>query len=190
MNVIRRTILLELGLCFSMGLLSGCTTGATDTRKQNAIIDRLAQCEAEFRQGKTDQALQTASEAISVTPDRAEAWNTRGFVYASKGLMGQALNDFTQAVRLHPANVTYLSNLGVAHLESGEADQALVAFDNALQVESPSARALKHRGIAYRHLGKLQDALHDFNTAVRLERPGCDDLCKSCCRVCASAGLP
>ena len=63
--------------------------------RQDAIIDLLAQSEAEFRQGKTDRALETASEAIAVTPERAEAWNTRGFVYASQGHMGQALNDFT-----------------------------------------------------------------------------------------------
>ena len=131
MNVIRRTLLLGLSLCFSLALLVGCTTGATHTRERDGIIDLLAQSEAEFRQGKTDRALETASKAIGLTPDRAEAWNTRGFVYASQGLMGEALNDFTNAVRLHPTNANYQSNLGVAYLESGKSDLALGAFNTS-----------------------------------------------------------
>ena len=99
-------------LCLIMGLPIGCTTGAMNTVKQD--LDLLVESEVAFRQGKTDRALEMASLAVGVTPDGAEAWNARGFVYASQGRMEQALSDLTQAVRLDPANATYLSNLGVA----------------------------------------------------------------------------
>ena len=99
-------------LCLIMGLPIGCTTGAMNTLKQN--LDPLVESKAAFQQGKTHRALEIASLAVEVTPDGAEAWNARGFLYASQGRMEQALSDLTQAVHLDPANATYLSNLGVA----------------------------------------------------------------------------
>ena len=170
MKLMRRPILFGLSLCLVMGLPIGCTSGAMNTAKQD--LDLLVENKVAFQQGKTDRALEIASEAVRVTPDRAEAWDARGFLYASQGRMEQALSDLTQAVRLDPANATYLSNLGVASLESGKADQALVAFNKALEVGPQSALALKHRGMAYRQLGKLQYAAHDFNAAILLDGQG------------------
>ena len=95
MNLMRRPILFELGLCLIMGLPIGCTTGAMNTGKQN--LDLLVESKAAFQQGRTDRALEIASEAVRVAPDRAEAWNTRGFFYASQGRMEQALSDLTQS---------------------------------------------------------------------------------------------
>ena len=57
MVVIRPMILLGLSLCLSLGGLLGCTSEAINTREQNSIVDLLARCEAEFRQGNTNRAI-------------------------------------------------------------------------------------------------------------------------------------
>src|SRR5215467_8279642 len=118
MIVIRRMLLLGLSLGFSIGLL-GCTTKTLPIHSQDSTLDLLVQCEREFIQGKTDRAIETASEAIRLSPNRAEVWNARGFVYASQDSMGRAIEDFMKAVELNPTNATYQSNLGNAYLESG-----------------------------------------------------------------------
>jgi len=139
MIAIRPMILLGLTLCLSQGGLLGCTSQAINTREQNSLVDLLARCEAEFRQGNTSRAIETASEAIRLTPDRAAAWNARGFLYASQGSMGQAREDFAKAAQLNPTNATYQRNIGVAYLESGNADLALEALNQALRLEPQSA---------------------------------------------------
>src|SRR3989475_12881592 len=124
----------------------------------------------EFRQGKTEQALATASDAIQQGPERAQAWNARGFIYASQGHKSEALEDFAQAVRLNRTNAMYQNNLGITYLESGSnPDLALQAFNEALKLGPQSAHTLKHRGMAYRHLGRFEEALADLTTAAALD---------------------
>ena len=167
MKLMRRTILIWAGLVPRYGTshwLHNWSYEHSETGPRPACGEKGGISTREDRSGTRNRI-----RSGRVTPDRAEAWNARGFLYASQGRMEQALSDFTQAVRLDPANATYLSNLGVASLESGKADQALVAFNKALEVGPQSTLALKHRGMAYRQLGKLQHALHDFNAAILLD---------------------
>ena len=120
MNLMRRPILFELGLCLIMGLPIGCTTGAMNTGKQN--LDLLVESKAAFQQGRTDRALEIASEAVRVAPDRAEAWNARGFFYASQG------RDGAGAQRPYPSSPIGCSQRDLPEqpwcreLESGKAD--------------------------------------------------------------------
>src|SRR5438034_3600718 len=159
MSVVQRGFLYSLSLCCNAWLLWGCTTIAVPVRGQDAVSNLVARCEMEFRQGKTEQALATASDAIRQGPERAQAWNARGFIYASQGHKSEALEDFAQAVRLNRTNAMYQNNLGIAYLESGSnPDLALQEFNEALKFGPQSAHTLKHRGMAYRHLGRFEEA--------------------------------
>jgi len=170
MSVVQRGFLYSLSLCCNAWLLWGCTTIAVPVRGQDAVSNLVARCEMEFRQGKTEQALATASDAIRQGPERAQAWNARGFIYASQGHKSEALEDFAQAVRLNRTNAIYQNNLGIAYLESGSnPDLALQAFNEALKLGPQSAHTLKHRGMAYRHLGRFEEALADLTTAAALD---------------------
>src|SRR5262245_4109286 len=109
MTVLRFVRLMGLSVYF-MSMLMGCTTQSIHTPTQDSRIDLLAQCEVEFRQGNTVRAIETASEAVRLTPDRADAWNARGFILASQGLNGQAVEDFSKAISLNPRNPVFHNN--------------------------------------------------------------------------------
>src|SRR5437899_652812 len=160
MSVVQRGFLYSLSLCCNAWLLWGCTTIAVPVRGQDAVSNLVARCEMEFRQGKTEQALATVSDAIRQGPERAQAWNARGFIYASQGHKSEALEDFAQAVRLNRTNAIYQNNLGIAYLESGSnPGLALQAFNEALKWDPQPLITPKHREMPNKLPGDLEKPL-------------------------------
>ena len=157
------------GIGMSLLVLSwGCTGLGMNAQVQEPVAELLATGEREFKQGQGSESLRTFSRAIAMAPERAEAWNARGFVYNQQHRAEQAIDDFKMAVDLDPKPM-YLNNLGVAYLEQSKPHDALSAFDQAV-LRSPNAPLfLVHRALAYRHLDKLNEAERDLSRALELD---------------------
>lgn len=127
-------------------LFSGCATLDQNHSSQDHVAQLMARGKQEFSQGKLERAFETFTQVIQITPDRAEAWNARGFVSSSQGHLLQAAREFSEAIQRDQANPVSHNNLDVAYLESGDAGSALTALNEAVRWSPQSALALNHGG--------------------------------------------
>ena len=96
--------------------------------------NNLAWILTETRQN-LDRALTLAQSAIEQLPDHAEAHDTLGWVYYSKGLPRLAVAPFQQSVDRDPRNATYHYHLALAHDGSGDKEAARRAVEHALKLQ-------------------------------------------------------
>ena len=96
--------------------------------------NNLAWIYTETRQN-LDRALTLAQAAVEQLPDHAEAHDTLGWVYYSKGLSSLAIAPFQQSIDRDPENATYHYHLALAHDGSGDKEAARRAVENALRLQ-------------------------------------------------------
>lgn len=76
--------------------------GATVSARRYFALNAL--CIALMANGRTDEAIEQCSEAISLAPGRWAAWNSRGTVHFARQDFEAALADFERARELLPKN--------------------------------------------------------------------------------------
>jgi tetratricopeptide (TPR) repeat protein len=74
--------------------------------------------------GEHEKALATATQAITLKSDSAEAHNQRGWARFKQGMFRDAIADFTNAITYHPQYVWAYRNRALAYKQAGEADLA------------------------------------------------------------------
>jgi lipoprotein NlpI len=122
--------------------------------------------------GAVDLAMQDYDQAIRLKPDYADAFNSRGTLYADKGDLDRAVQDYNEAIRLNPEKRTLawaLYNRGQVYAERGQHERAIEDYDRAIKAML-FTRATFARGQAYFALGQYERAIEDFNTTIRYAR--------------------
>jgi protein O-mannosyl-transferase len=104
-----------------------------------------------------------------VNPVIAQAWSSRGALYARKGLYAQALADLDKALRFYPDDKNTLSNRAIAYMEMKEYSKAIADFTAFLKHEPKSAMALGNRAYCYLQTEQWALALEDLNLALRYD---------------------
>jgi tetratricopeptide (TPR) repeat protein len=91
---------------------------------------------AVFRfQGRPDEAMPLANEAVESHPDKAQGYVIRGQLLRGSGKMGQALADFMAAEKLDPSNYWICYDKGRTLLSLNRLDEALEAFEWAITLD-------------------------------------------------------
>ena len=62
----------------------------------------------------------------------ADAYNSRGITYGSKGQYDQAISDYNKALEIDPSDALAYSNRGNAYDDKGQYDQAISDHNKAL----------------------------------------------------------
>jgi len=94
-----------------------------------------ARAVAYAEKGNYDRAVDDASAAIEMSPDIAEFYNARAWIYAyyMKKEFDRAIEDINRAIELAPDNEAYYDTRGWAYLGKGEYDNAEEDFNKALR---------------------------------------------------------
>ena len=71
--------------------------------------------------GELARAVTELNEAIRLNPNRATAYNARGYAYLRMRMYKNALADFDQAIRLDPKYANAYHNRAAARRASGNA---------------------------------------------------------------------
>jgi tetratricopeptide (TPR) repeat protein len=116
-----------------------------------------------------DAAIAEFTKAISVDPEYAPHYGSRGAAYIRKGDMDAAIADFNKGLSLDPGNTIWYYGRGSAYAYKGTYDAAVTDLTRAILKDPTNADAVYNRAMSYANLGKTQKALADFTQAIALE---------------------
>ena len=137
----------------------------SDVRRANIHNDRGV---AQWRLGKTKEAVDDFNKAIELFPDYAVVYNNRGNALMDLKRPDEAVKDFDRAIDLAPAYGAAYNNRGNALLAMGRTDQAYKAFAKAVELMPDNAVPLNGRGKVNTELDRPFAAMRDLNRAILL----------------------
>jgi spermidine synthase len=111
-----------------------------------------------FLDGRPDEALRLASDALRRNPREERLQNLAGAAAASLGRRDEARAAFTRAVELDPSDPTAHLNLGLLELEAANPRAAVNHFAEALILDPRSDRAREGLADALTRLGRSDRA--------------------------------
>ena len=114
------------------------------------------------------------NEAIKLNSQIAEAYFTRGSIYAEDKDYDRALQDFDQAISLNPVLTEAFHQRALAHRGKLAFSQALKDLNTAIGMEPFNPRLLRDRGEAYLALGDYDRAVDDYQAAMSIDRSSID----------------
>jgi tetratricopeptide (TPR) repeat protein len=123
---------------------------------------------AYYKQGKVEEAIQTALNAIELEPDYGVAHYNLGNLYAGQGRFELAQRHFEEALRLYPNYAEVHANLGQLIAERGDLANGIRYFQKAIELNPSLARAHVNLGVALAKQGRTEEAVRPLLQAVRL----------------------
>ena len=120
--------------------------------------------------GETQKALNDYSEVIRLTPEKSNAYNSRGKLYFNSSNRRDwplAMNDYKKALSIEPNNAEYMTNLGAIYAKMDDRSNALKYFSDAININPDHAVAYLNRSIIFQLLNRYSDALSDIQNYLR-----------------------
>jgi tetratricopeptide (TPR) repeat protein len=114
--------------------------------------DFLKRGDAAFDRGSCKEAVAAYTQALTLNPDDAEAYNNRAYTYMRMQNYAPALQDLDQALRVRPDYIHALMNRGDIHNYYFEQDRqkAIDDYDHILRLggEAHEPSVCGHRAVA------------------------------------------
>ena len=123
---------------------------------------------AEHQAGQLDEALASASRAISTGGEKAPFLVLEGGVLQDRGDLEGAEERFSRAVAAAPGWAPGLVERGSVRMDRGRTDEAIEDFRAAASADPRSVRAWNNLGVALQSLDRLDEALRAFNHALSI----------------------
>jgi tetratricopeptide (TPR) repeat protein len=123
---------------------------------------------AYYKQGKIDDAVQTALRAIELEPEYGIAHYNIGNLYAGQGKFALAQRHFEEALRIYPNYAEVRSNLGQLLAERGDLQAGIEQFRTAIALNPALSRAHLNLGVALAKQGRIDEADAPLREAARL----------------------
>lgn len=144
-------------------LLSSCIT--SQTRKRAKARTDLGT--AYLKEGKTADAVRMLTEAITLNPRDANAWEKLALAYAAQGAIDLATKAFKRSLRIQKRAETH-NNYGLMLVSLGKYDEGIVHFKAAVAdlTYRNAALTLNNMGKTYHLQKKYTLALKALNQAV------------------------
>jgi tetratricopeptide (TPR) repeat protein len=123
---------------------------------------------AYYKQGKVEQAIETALKAIELEPGYGVAHFNIGNLYAGQGKIALAQRHFKEALRIYPNYAEVRSNLGQLLAERGDLQAGIEQFRMAIALNPGLFRAHLNLGVALAKQGQIDQADAPLREAARL----------------------
>jgi type IV pilus biogenesis/stability protein PilW len=151
----------------------GCASGGGHDSAQADSERYLRLGYVQLERGQTQQALESAQQAIDKDRKNADAHNFIGLIYMSLSQYDKAADALREAVKLNPYFTDAHNNLGVTYRELKEYDKALKEFELALNDKNYKTpeKVYLNVGNLYVAQGVMSEAVRSFERAVTLN-PG------------------
>jgi tetratricopeptide (TPR) repeat protein len=119
---------------------------------------------------KTDEAIKTYKQAISVYPTRDDFHLALGDIYLDEDNNDAALTEYKAAVRRDPTSAENRYSLGQSYLTAGQFSDASEQFSKVVQISPTSASGYYGLGQVARAAGDYQGAILQLNKAISTDR--------------------
>ncbi|HKE37958.1 MAG TPA: sulfotransferase [Candidatus Baltobacteraceae bacterium] len=120
-------------------------------------------------QGRYDEALPPALEAVEINPSSAEARDHAGGVLVNLGRHDAALPHFETALRIQPEFVRGYNNLGAALTALGRSQEAIQWLERAVALQPDYADARLNLATALEQVDRYDEAQEHLRHAVATE---------------------
>lgn len=120
-------------------------------------------------QGRYDEALPPALEAVELDPFSAEAQDHAGGVLVNLGRHGQALAYFEAALRIEPHLVRAYNNLGAALVALDRSQEAINWLERAVALQPNYTDARVNLANALEALDRYEEAQEQLTRALAVE---------------------
>jgi tetratricopeptide (TPR) repeat protein len=120
------------------------------------------------KQGKINQAIETAKLAVKLRPDYGIAHFNLGNLYATQGRFDLARTHFEEALRLYPNYAEAHSNLGLLLAQQGDLEGGVRELRKAISLNPSLGGPYLNLGVALAKQGLMDDAIHVLRQAVIL----------------------
>jgi tetratricopeptide (TPR) repeat protein len=121
------------------------------------------------KRGRTDDAIQAYSKAVSLRGDYLEAYHNMALLLMKQESIEEAIANLNIALKLDPENSDVHRDLGRALFEQGRTDDAIGHYYRAVQLDPSNAKAHSYLGLALAAQGRLEEATKHYLLALRLE---------------------
>ena len=119
--------------------------------------------------GEFDEALDDASEAVRLAPDKAGNLVGRAVIFLKKKDYRAAITDLDAALRRDRQSGPAYNTRGVVRGALGEFDAAIADFDIAIRLQPRCPRFFANRGFTRANKEDFDEAIADLNEAIRLD---------------------
>jgi len=127
-----------------------------------SVADLLRDAQAALKEGKTEEAMRLAGDAIKADPNSAHVHFARGVIYESLSKHKEAVADFDKAIALDPKGAAAYNHRGSEQLKLGHFTESIKDFDRYLQLKPEDEPGHWRRGIAYYYAGKFEEGRKQF----------------------------
>ena len=149
---------------------SSAGTSPHQPKTLSTASDWLVQCNTLYTLGRYEEALASCDQAISLQPDLAAAWFSRGaLLHNNLERYEEALVSHEQAITLEPYGAKAWFNRSNTLHTLGCYEEALASCDQAISLQPDLATAWTNRGRALERLGRYEEALDSCDQAISLE---------------------
>ena len=121
------------------------------------------------QQGKIEQAIAYATEALRISPHYSAAHNSLGVDLARTGQYEKAFEHFAMALKIEPDFADARCNFGYALALQGRVNEAVQHYEKALLVEPEHFESLNNFGMALVVRGENNKAIEKFRKAMRIK---------------------
>jgi tetratricopeptide (TPR) repeat protein len=143
-----------------------------DTDFSDADIEKANDClqggSAYFDEGNFEMAIWSFDSALSLYPEFADAYNSRGCAYFYSNGIDSAMRDFNKAIELNPDFHEAYGNRGRVYGMKKEYELAFQDYNKALELNPEYSETYTSRAVLYSIQGEYDDALRDNDKALEL----------------------
>ena len=120
------------------------------------------------KEGKINQAIETAKMAIQLQPNSGIAHFNLGTLYAARGRFDLAQPHFEETIRLYPNYSEAHSNLGQLLAQRGDLEGGIRQFRKAIELNPSLGGPYLNLGVALARQGRIEEAVPQLQEAARL----------------------
>lgn len=123
-----------------------------------------------YEMGYNDVAKLVILNALKITEDDADLWNTYGLIELKNNDVTSAISHFTKATTLKKDHVAALLNLGAIVLSVRDYERAIKLFEEVLKYDKGNLEAQISIAVAKRGLGELKEAEALYKSVLEKDR--------------------
>lgn len=138
-----------------------------DPTVQASILRAVA--DTYFREGKTDQAVETLKQALTVVPDDPITLQLLVNLLVGANREAEAKTYMEKLPQGTKVDANTLLNIGIKSFNDGKMDQALSQFDRVVKENPELPDAYYYRALVYLNQGKNAEAKADLQKLLQMD---------------------